>query len=277
MLLQKIHRKAYKDLHPVVGEIWCLHRIVEQRSPMPSNRELEVTPSFLEEQIADAKARGYRFADLDTLMEATQHRRAERLVNISFDDGFADIYTTAFPFFRGQQIPFTVYLTTDMPEGKADLWWLQLEAWAEGDSRLFEETLRQCYTQPGNMRDTMHSLTKTIADKELCHRNALTWTQLKEMVASGLCTVGSHTATHPGLCRIGREAVADELTRSAQTIELHLGQRPVHFSYPHSFYDEEVVKLVKETGYHTAAIGYGGPIRHGADNYTLPRKYVTQE
>ena len=53
MLIQKIRRKAFKVLHPVVGEMWCLHRIVEERSPMPSNRELEVTPAFLEKKIAE--------------------------------------------------------------------------------------------------------------------------------------------------------------------------------------------------------------------------------
>lgn len=276
MLIQKIRRKAFKVLHPVVGEMWCLHRIVEERSPMPSNRELEVTPAFLEKKIAEATARGRRFVDLDTLIEATHHRRSRQLVNITFDDGFVDIYTHAYPLFRERQIPFTLYLTTGMPDGKADLWWLQLETWTKGDCRLFEETLKQCYTQPGNMRETMHTLTKTTVDESLCRTHSLTWEQIEEMVASGLCTVGSHTTTHPGLTRIEKETVADELTHSAQTIEQHLGQRPRHFSYPHSFSDETVVRQVREAGYGSAALGYGGELRHGADLYLLPRLYLIQ-
>jgi len=276
MLLQRIRRKVYKALHPVVGEIWCLHRVVEQRSPMPSNRELEVTPAFLESAITDAIARGCRFVDIDALTAAAQQHRKARLVNISFDDGFADIYTNAYPLFREHNIPFTLYLTTGMPDGKADLWWLQLEDWADGNSRRFEETLKQCYTQPGNMRDTMHTLTQTNVDESLCRRLSLTWEQIEEMVASGLCTVGSHTVTHPALTRIAPDAVADELTRSAEAIAQHFGHRPQHFSYPHSFHDEAVMEEIKEAGYQTAALGYGGVMRHGADSYLLPRRYLTQ-
>lgn len=276
MLIQRIRRKVYKALHPVVGEIWCLHRVVEQRSPMPSNRELEVTPAFLDKKIAEAKERGCRFVDLGTFMEAARQRKPQKLVNVTFDDGFADIYTHAFPLLQARQIPFTLYLTTDMPDGKADLWWLQLEAWAKGDSSLFEKSLKQCYAQPGNMRETMHTLTQTTVDESLCRKHSLTWEQIAEMVASGLCTVGSHTVTHPGLTRIAPDAVADELTRSAQTIEQHLGHRPLHFSYPHSFSDESIIQQVKEAGYQTAALGYGGVVRHGAAPYLLPRIYLTQ-
>ena len=277
MFLQKIRHKAFKTLHPVVGEIWCLHRVVEQRSPMPSNRELEITPAFLEQKIADATARGFRFTDIDTLMKATQHPKKAQLVNISFDDGFNDIYHTAYPLLLKRQIPFTLYLTTNMPDSKADLWWLQLEDWANGDCQLFEKTLRQCYEQPANMRDSMHSLTQTTIDIKLCQRLSLSWSQIEEMAASGLCTVGSHTATHSALTRISPENIADELTLSAQVIEQHLGQRPAHFSYPHSFSNKAVIEQLKATGYRTAAFGYGGPLRYGTDSYSLPRVYITMQ
>ena len=47
MILQRIKRKLYKAFHPVVGEIWMLHRVVEQRSQRPDQRVLEVTPDWL--------------------------------------------------------------------------------------------------------------------------------------------------------------------------------------------------------------------------------------
>jgi peptidoglycan/xylan/chitin deacetylase (PgdA/CDA1 family) len=52
---------------------------------------------------------------------------AKKIVNISFDDGFEDIYTHAFPLFRKYQIPFTIYITTDLIEQNILLWWLALE------------------------------------------------------------------------------------------------------------------------------------------------------
>ena len=275
MLIQRILRKADKALHPVTGQLWCLHRVVEQRSPMPSNRALEITPAMLEKYIADALSQGYRFVDIDTLLHATRHCRARKLINISFDDGFVDIYTRAYPLFQRLQIPFTVYLTTDMPDGKADLWWMQLEEWANGDTELFERIMKQCYEASGDMRDTMHALTQTTVDERISRQVSLSWAQLAEMQSSGLCTVGSHTVSHSALTRIGAEKVVGELRLSAQCIAQHLGQVPRHFSYPHSFYNETLIQQVRDSGYQSAALGYGGEIRFGDSHYLLPRVYIT--
>ena len=56
----------------------------------------------------------------------------------------------------------------------------------------------------------------------------LTWAQLEEMTASGLCSVGNHTHTH-----VRPDALTtDDLDACTDTIEHHLGIRPAHFTYP---------------------------------------------
>jgi hypothetical protein len=46
-----LERQIFNFAHPATGEIWMLHRVVEQRSEKPEQRELEVTPDWLEEKI----------------------------------------------------------------------------------------------------------------------------------------------------------------------------------------------------------------------------------
>ena len=53
MIFHRIKRKLYKAFHPVMGEIWMLHRVVENRSDIPKQRELEVTLDWLEQKILD--------------------------------------------------------------------------------------------------------------------------------------------------------------------------------------------------------------------------------
>lgn len=60
----------------------------------------------------------------------------------------------------------------------------------------------------------------------------VTWEAAKEMVASGLVEVGSHTHTHAVLDRIPAAEAADELDRSIAAIEDHLGTTPEQFCYP---------------------------------------------
>ena len=113
--------------HPVQGEIWCLHRVLPERSVYQSNRDLEITPNYLETMVLEYKKKGFRFVPIDTLLGKPSRFVRRKRVNVSFDDGFKDVYTYAFPVLKKYNIPFTVYLTTGMPDGKADLWWLQME------------------------------------------------------------------------------------------------------------------------------------------------------
>ncbi len=60
----------------------------------------------------------------------------------------------------------------------------------------------------------------------------LSWNALRDLLATGLLTVGSHTHTHALLDRLPPAAVADELDRSVKLIEDRLGVTPRHFAYP---------------------------------------------
>ncbi len=56
----------------------------------------------------------------------------------------------------------------------------------------------------------------------------LTWDQLREMVDSGLCTVGNHTHNHVR----PEELSGQELDLCNDTVSEHLGVAPQHFTYP---------------------------------------------
>ena len=126
------------------------------------------------------------------------------------------------------------------------------------------------------MAETMHDLTGTKPDTGLCLDLSLSWKELKEMADSGLCTIGSHSISHPGLTRISLDSCRHELNKSRQIIMDKLGFDAVHFSYPHSMENDNVREVVSEAGYITAALGYGGSIRLGDDVLRLNRKYIVQ-
>ena len=54
-----IQKKISHLFHPLQGEIWCLHRVVPERSDYPSNRELEITPGYLEVLVKKYISEGY--------------------------------------------------------------------------------------------------------------------------------------------------------------------------------------------------------------------------
>lgn len=50
--------------------------------------------------------------DLDTAIERWDEPGSENLVVLTFDDGYLDTWTTAFPLLAERRLPFTLYLTT---------------------------------------------------------------------------------------------------------------------------------------------------------------------
>ena len=273
-----VFRKVYNRLvYPKIGEIWCLHRVLPERSVFKSNRELEVTPDFLEQMIQEKLAQGCRFVDMDAFVEAANGIRKEKnLVHVSFDDGFADVFNNAYPILKRHGIPFTLYVTTDMPDGKADLWWLQLEQLADGDAEWFEKTMKQIYDRHEPVASAMHEITSSVTDAALCQQLSLTWEQIRAMVSEGLCTVGSHGVSHSALSLLSEEAIKHELVDSKQRLEAMLGVEVKHFSYPHSFYTETTPEMVRAAGYNTMVIGYGGSVHRKKGNDFFYRKFIVQ-
>lgn len=279
MNLKRYLLKAKKSLFaPKYGEIWCLHRVVEQRSIYPSNRELEITPDYLEKLIKDYKHKGYRFVTLDEIVTSVNGKRkygqAKRCA-ITFDDGFVDIYTYAWPILQREKVPFTIYLTTGMPDGTACLWWEQM-ARMDLSVEEFEVVMKEIYASPENMTETFLRKFQVEPDRELTKDLSLSWNQIKEMVVSGLCMIGSHTVSHTGLNRLPLEQVRDELLLSRQRIEQMLDVKTKHFSYPHSMTNAEVETLVKDCECQSATLGYGGGVRYGDNPYKLNRKYIIE-
>lgn len=272
-----LKRKIYNFCHPKIGEIWCLHRVLSERSSFKSNRDLEITPEYLERLVKEKQHQGFRFVDLDGFVEAANGKRREKnLIHVTFDDGFADVFSQAYPVLKKYNVPFTLYVTTDMPDGKADLWWLQLEQLAQGDEEWFENTVKQIYGRHEHIATAMHDITSSVTDVDLCRRMSLSWDQIRTMVKEGLCTVGSHGVTHSAMSLLPEDQAKAELSESKRRLEEMLGVAVRHYSYPHSFFNENTNQWVWQTGYDTAVIGYGGATRRKKGNVFFNRNFIVQ-
>lgn len=121
--LQYFCRKLHNLTHPVLGRILMLHRVVEHRSE-DANRELEVTPQFLEQTINDYCNQGYRFVSIDKACAIIANGRSNRpFVCLTFDDGYRDTFDLAYPLLKKLDIPFVVYVTTGFADDTASMWW----------------------------------------------------------------------------------------------------------------------------------------------------------
>lgn len=126
---------------------------------------------------------------LDVALDRLDAGDTSPCVVLTFDDGFDDVHANAWPLLRERALPFTVYVASGFM----------------GDSMVWEGSTAKEASGVG-----------------------MTWDQLGELVASGLCTIGNHTHQHV------RPEVLDEAELDACTaaVEQHLGVTPAHFTYP---------------------------------------------
>jgi hypothetical protein len=83
----------------------------------------------------------------------------------------------------------------------------------------------------------------------------LSWAALRDAVATGLVTVGSHTHTHALLDRVAPEVAADELDRSRGLVADRLGCACDHFAYPKAVAGTPEAAAAVRARFRTAALG----------------------
>ena len=98
----------------------------------------------------------------------------------------------------------------------------------------------------------------------------IAWSQVREMVESGLATVGAHTHSHPDLRQVSKDAAADELDRSNGLIAERVGVVPKHFTYPKGWWAVQAHDAVCAR-YLTATLGSGQGITEFSDLHALNR------
>jgi peptidoglycan/xylan/chitin deacetylase (PgdA/CDA1 family) len=103
----------------------------------------------------------------------------------------------------------------------------------------------------------------------------LSWAGAKELVDSGLVTIGSHTHSHALLDRLRPDEAADELDRSQALIEDNLGIPADHFAYPKAVAPPAAIEALVRDRFVSAALGGNRPNPYGrTDLHRLARTAI---
>ncbi len=98
----------------------------------------------------------------------------------------------------------------------------------------------------------------------------LSWENLREMVSSGLISVGDHTLSHLSLLPLTEEKLKDEIISAKNIIEENLGISVNLFAYPYGGVNGQAEKILKENGFLAAVISSRG-LSCAKLPYKLPR------
>lgn len=234
------------------------------------------------DKLAGYVARRFEAVDFTRAVESAQGKVR---VMFSFDDGWKDTYTNAFPVLRKRGIPATLFVCPGLIERPLPFWPETVAALlgkastpvggAEVESLIetlktysserrerFIARLCEMYAPAGG--DDAHDGDRTAS-----------WKNIREMAAAGI-TIGCHTHTHQILTTVPEETARREIRESKRAIENALKTRCELFAYPNGNTSAETRRMLAEEGFAAAFTTRRGAWTRGCDRMAIPRLNIAE-
>ena len=274
--LLNIYKKIKHKQLRFQARILIYHRVSSEK--MEWLRSSAISPSLFEWQLRYLKT-NYQIISLEDLQSylVDGSPLPNNAAVITFDDGYKDNFSYAFPLLKKHEIPATIFLTTEPLESGKLLWFdeLAFKLWHSLSDRLEIEGLglirlptdhRKRETAIMRIIDYVRHLpplcqnmilakiskkTRNEIPKDLGCQIMLSWDEVRKMSKNGI-KVGAHTITHRLLNMMSNEEATREIMESKRIIESQLQQEVKSFSYPNGRYNEDIIKAVQLAGYKAA-------------------------
>jgi peptidoglycan/xylan/chitin deacetylase (PgdA/CDA1 family) len=264
------------------------HRIGDPESDEYDPALLEATVEAFDEQLAFLRKR-YHVCDVAEALGLIAKPRTIRqpAFLITFDDGYRDNYTAAFPILRSHGLQAVFFLATGFVGTTRIPWWDQIAFMCRrterqsisidyptkarfalnGSSRnrVIRDVIRMYKSaatmDPKRFMAQLESECAVACPTESGERLFMTWDEARDLVAAGM-GVGSHTHNHEILAKQPAAAQFDECKISRDVLKSELGLDVSMLSYPvggDGTFDDVTLSCVRRAGYRFA-FTYGGGV-----------------
>lgn len=280
--------------------ILCYHRVGRGGVPIYSGLP---RPTF-EAQIQYLR-KHYRIVSLSELLQGiSEPWSTQPSVAITFDDGYADLYTEAFPILRRYSVPATIFLTVGSIESGQVAWYDRIFV-------IFQVVPAMDLTLPlnpprrvrlGTPEERLHAAVEFISlmrklpvaeqrayceslesgvdlPKDALAGRMLSWERIREMHRAGI-SFGAHTMTHSVVSRLSSSELEWELGESKRLLEQRLQHRVLDFAFPFGKLDEcseAAIACLARLGYRSASTTVEGLNRHTTHPFALRRVSFGEE
>ncbi len=265
-----------------------LHRVLtrEQREQCNSLDSMVVTDTTFAEMVRYLKHHFDVIPLSAVISERLRVKSSRPSCVLTFDDGWRDNFTNAFPVLREAKMPVSVFLATGFI-GTDRIFWI-------------EQTIRACRGPVGqqvlfalsHLLGFEHTVSvprlieklKCMPEKERARilkqvmnegderpaDEMMSWEEVQELRKQGV-DFGAHTVNHPLLTYERDDTVRWELEASKQMIEEKLNTQVTAFAYPNGTWDSRIRTMVESAGYECALTTDCGWHRAGMDRYSIRR------
>jgi peptidoglycan/xylan/chitin deacetylase (PgdA/CDA1 family) len=285
--------------------ILTYHGVLESGSESYVNRNC-VSAAMFDLQMQWLK-KNYRVLAISEILNALAGKKElpPYAAGITFDDGFRNNYTVAFPILLKYNLPAAIFVTTDfIGQANRKLWTERVDAMIQstttrrlsvqmnGDFTTFDVSNKDAKELASDhIRKYLKSLNPAARERKIIalemqvenprdcideveERYAfLSWDEVKTMSEGGI-EIGSHTASHAILATLAPEEAEREMQKSKNEIEAQVQKHCDLFSYPNGTKKDFTARdqgMLQKLGYRAAFSQINGFNTVGDDLYRLKR------
>jgi peptidoglycan/xylan/chitin deacetylase (PgdA/CDA1 family) len=209
-----------------------------------------ISVDHFEDQMAFLRRRGYHTLFISELVEWMEGKKMlpKKSVALTFDDGFWDNYTYAFPVLKKYNLKATIFIVTG---------WV-----SQGNGT--DLARKVIPHQQGNQ----------LAASGEGRQISMTWGEVKALQDSGLIEIESHTHSHNKELHMDKPALLEDLRYSRQAIFDHLNKESTCLCWPGGRYNPESVQAAREAGFKALCTTKRGLNQLGGNPLELKRVTV---
>ncbi len=279
--------------------IFCYHLVIDR--PLPFSNWIALDLASFKRQMAYLK-KHFILLDLQEGVEKCLHNRLDRpTAVITFDDGFYNIFSNAFPVLRQLDIPATVFLSTRFIDTGHAPWFSHLDDalaktslskvnWrnkrfdigsAERKHRTSIQLQAQLKLLPHQrLMDELKGIVLDLGGDPECSfdKNSpyrmLDTDAISQMIKSDLVSFGGHTHSHAILSLLTQQEQEEQIILSLEKVKELTGTQCHIFSYPNGGkedYTQHTIDILNQHGVNLAVTTRGGYNRPSAEPMTLRR------
>lgn len=289
--LSRIIGKSYQGQ----GVILTFHEI--HNNPI-ENLGIGCTPDMLHYVILTLRKEGYEIVPLDIMLERLKDPNSGKIAVITFDDGYRNVHTNAFPIMQAYQVPFTIYVPTDALTRQLNAWWCALRTLFLQHVSIEIKPMNIRYNDLNNLSQKKNAFDEILAwvwqdfnrinqlldvfkiyniDMPIIIDNEfLSLDEYRALMKSNLMTISGHTTTHRPLNILSDGEIYKEMNDNKHALENYF-QKPVdHFAYPYgrpAIQGQREATIAMDVGFKTAVTTDTGCLfaSYVEEPYLLPR------
>lgn len=195
-------------------------------------------------------------------------------VLLTVDDGWKTNKLNIVEIANAQQIPITIFITTEPVLKQKPFWWtFNQHINQRGISFMKTETLKRWTNQERTTYLNGYGYKTAYSDE------AMDEYDIKEVEQGGFVFIESHTVTHPILPQCTDHEAEEEISNSKLQLEKLLGKKIQGFAYPNGSFGPREIELLKKYNYRYGFTTKSDFLKLDINQclYTLPRIEVMEQ